>query len=111
MGGAAAFGSASTGTAISSLSGKAASNAILAWFGGGSKAVGGLGMAGGNMVLPGIGVLVAAVTVPALNYAFKKMDEAEHRMTVEGKVIIVKDRVANGNQPEWHRRSAAANST
>lgn len=45
---------ASTGTAISSLSGVAATNATLAWFGGGSIASGGLGMAGGTMVLGGI---------------------------------------------------------
>ncbi|WP_204141295.1 hypothetical protein [Halomicronema sp. CCY15110] len=47
-------GVASTGTAISSLSGAAATNAILAWFGGGSLAVSGGGMALGSMVLGGI---------------------------------------------------------
>ncbi|MFE8145746.1 hypothetical protein RBA69_00575 [Brenneria goodwinii] len=51
---------ASTGTAISSLSGVAATNATLAWLGGGSLAAGGYGMAGGMMVLGGI------VTGPAL---------------------------------------------
>ncbi|ATA18935.1 hypothetical protein EDC48_10234 [Gibbsiella quercinecans] len=45
---------ASTGTAISSLSGVAATNATLAWLGGGSLATGGFGMAGGMMVLGGI---------------------------------------------------------
>jgi len=45
---------ASTGTAISSLGGAAAANATLAWFGGGSLASGGLGMAGGTVVLGGI---------------------------------------------------------
>ena len=52
--------SASTGTAISALSGAAAKSATLAWLGGGSLATGGLGMAGGTMVLGGI------VTGPAL---------------------------------------------
>ena len=47
-------GTASTGTAISGLSGVAATNATLAWFGGGSLAVGGLGIAGGTAVLGGI---------------------------------------------------------
>ena len=42
---------ASTGTAISALSGAAATNATLAFFGGGSLAAGGLGMAGGTAVL------------------------------------------------------------
>ena len=45
---------ASTGTAISALSGAAATNATLAFFGGGSLATGGLGMAGGAAVLGGL---------------------------------------------------------
>lgn len=45
---------ASTGTAISALSGVAATNATLAFFGGGSLAAGGLGMAGGTAVLGGL---------------------------------------------------------
>lgn len=44
-------GTASTGTAISSLSGAAATSAALAWLGGGSLASGGFGMAGGALVL------------------------------------------------------------
>lgn len=53
------IGVASTGTAISSLSGAAASNATLAWFGGGSLASGGFGMAGGMAVLGGITIIPA----------------------------------------------------
>jgi hypothetical protein len=45
------FGSASTGAAISSLSGAAATNAALAWLGGGAAAAGGGGMAAGNSLL------------------------------------------------------------
>ncbi|MBD5156579.1 MAG: hypothetical protein HDT13_02950 [Butyrivibrio sp.] len=52
--GAMMFASASTGTAISTLSGAAATNATLAWFGGGSLAAGGMGMAGGTAVLGGL---------------------------------------------------------
>lgn len=48
------IGAASTGTAISTLTGAAATNATLAWFAGGSLATGGAGMAGGGMVLGGI---------------------------------------------------------
>ncbi|MDY4161106.1 MAG: hypothetical protein SOX94_06325 [Prevotella sp.] len=48
------FAAASTGTAISSLSGAAATNATLAWLGGGSLAAGGGGMAAGAAVLSGI---------------------------------------------------------
>lgn len=47
-------GSASTGTAIAGLTGVAATNATLAWFGGGALAAGGAGMAGGAMVLGGL---------------------------------------------------------
>ena len=46
--------SAGTGTAISTLSGAAATNATLAWLGGGTLAAGGAGVAGGLMVLGGL---------------------------------------------------------
>ena len=49
-----AFAAASTGTAIAGLSGAAATNATLAFFGGGAIAAGGLGMAGGMVVLGGV---------------------------------------------------------
>lgn len=55
--GVSALASASTGTAIASLSGAAATNATLAWLGGGSLAVGGGGMAAGSAVL---GLVAAA---------------------------------------------------
>ena len=58
---------ASTGTAISSLSGAAASNAVLAWLGGGSVATGGGGMAAGAAVLASI--TAVATTVFALGAA------------------------------------------
>lgn len=45
------FGTASTGTAISALSGAAATNAALAWLGGGALAAGGGGMASGSALL------------------------------------------------------------
>jgi transcriptional regulator with XRE-family HTH domain len=56
----ASFGTASTGAAISGLSGIAATNATLAALGGGTLAAGGAGVAGGTMVLAGI------VAAPAL---------------------------------------------
>lgn len=54
------FGTASTGAAISGLSGAAATNAALALLGGGTLAAGGAGVAGGTMLLTGI------VAAPAL---------------------------------------------
>ncbi|OSM43644.1 hypothetical protein BCY76_007175 [Nesterenkonia sp. PF2B19] len=60
------FGTASTGTAISTLSGAAASNAALAWLGGGAVAAGGGGTAAGSALLAlagPIGWTVAGATV------------------------------------------------
>lgn len=51
MGVATTFGVASTGTAISSLSGAAATNAALAWLGGGALAAGGGGIPAGTALL------------------------------------------------------------
>lgn len=45
------FGTASTGTAISALTGAAAQNAALAWIGGGALSAGGGGMAAGHALL------------------------------------------------------------
>lgn len=77
-GAAQALACASTGTAIASLSGAAATNATLAFFGGGSLAAGGLGMAGGTMVLGG---LVAGPALMVMGFvmgaaAKKNLDKA-----------------------------------
>jgi len=57
--------SASTGTAISALSGAAATNATLAWLGGGTLAAGGGGVAAGTVVLGG---LVAAPAILGVGF-------------------------------------------
>lgn len=57
--GVSAFASAGTGTAISSLSGIAAQNAMLAWLGGGTLAAGGGGVAAGAAVLGAVTILPA----------------------------------------------------
>jgi len=76
---------ASTGTAISTLSGAAATNATLAWLGGGSLAAGGGGMAMGTMVLGGLvagpalaifGHIVGKKGEEALNNARSNMEQA-----------------------------------
>lgn len=73
------FAAASTGTAISSLAGAAATNATLAWLGGGSLAAGGFGMAGGAVVLGSIvaapAILVAGVFMESK--ASEALTEAE----------------------------------
>lgn len=78
-GGAMMFGTASTGTAIATLSGAAKTNATLAWFGGGAKAVGGLGMTAGKLVLAGIVVapIIAVATVIAGAKGKEKLAEAK----------------------------------
>jgi len=69
------FGTASTGTAISALSGAAASNAALAWLGGGALAAGGGGMAAGNALLAlagPIGWTIAGATLLSSIVLFAK---------------------------------------
>lgn len=61
---AATFGTASTGTAISALSGIAATNATWAFLGGGALAAGGAGIAGGMAVVAS--VVAAPVALVAL---------------------------------------------
>lgn len=71
-GGVMALGAASTGTAISSLAGVAATNATLAAIGGGSLATGGLGMAGGTAIL---GAAVAAPVLAIAGWAYNSHGE------------------------------------
>lgn len=71
-GGVMALGAASTGTAISSLAGAAATNATLAAIGGGSLATGGLGMAGGTVIL---GAAVAAPIIAIAGWAYNSHGE------------------------------------
>ncbi len=76
QGAVATFGAASTGVPIAGLSGAAASNATLAWLGGGSLASGGMGVAGGTAVLGGI-VAAPALLLAGLAYA----NQAEKQLT------------------------------
>src|SRR5690606_13943350 len=75
-GGAGALAAASTGTPIAALSGVAATNATLAWFGGGALSAGGLGMAGGTAVLGAI-VAVPVLAVGGMMLA-SKAEAAKH---------------------------------
>lgn len=85
--------SASTGTAIASLSGAAATNATLAWLGGGALSAGGLGMAGGTAVLGGF-IAGPAIAITGLVMA-SKAEEAltkarEYEADVDKKVEEIK---------------------
>jgi len=78
----ASFAAASTGTAISALSGAAATNAVLAWLGGGAIAAGGGGMAAGAAVMTAltatatVGLAVIAVGTLASAFYARKYTEA-----------------------------------
>ncbi len=96
-GGATLLASASTGTAIAALSGIAAQNATLAWFGGGSLAAGGAGIAGGTLVLGGL-VAGPALLVTGLmlsGKARKAYAEAQANLD-KAKVEAKKMQVASG---------------
>lgn len=80
-----ALGTASTGTAIASLSGVAATNATLAALGGGALAAGGGGMALGTAVLGGatlgVGLLVGGIIFNITGSKLSdKADEAWYQM-------------------------------
>lgn len=104
--GVSSFASASTGTAISSLSGAAAQNATLAWLGGGSLAAGGGGVAAGGAVLglvtvvPALliggctlGVTGARSKTKARDYAAKVEVEVARIDVVEALVVSTERRV------------------
>lgn len=83
MGIATTFGVASTGTAISALSGAAATNAALAWLGGGALAAGGGGMAAGNafLALAGpVGWAIAGVALLGSGLLFWKAKSDKERL-------------------------------
>lgn len=80
-----AFGTASTGAAISSLSGAAAMNAALAWLGGGALTAGGGGMAAGNALLALAGpigwtIAGASILTSVVLFTRKKMKTTKEKV-------------------------------
>lgn len=107
-GGIMALGTASTGTAIAGLSGVAATNATLAWLGGGAIAAGGGGMALGTAVLGGIiagpalliaGGIFGAKAKEKLDNAYSNMAEVRR---IVAEIDVAKEQLtsinANANQ-------------
>lgn len=93
MGIATTFGVASTGTVISTLSGAAATNAALAWLGGGALAAGGGGMAAGNafLALAGpVGWTIAGLSLVASGLMFFKTKSDKER--IENVYTLISDR-------------------
>lgn len=90
------FGTASTGTAISTLSGAAASNAALAWIGGGALAAGGGGTAAGSALLAlagPVGWTVAGASLLASVVLLSKK-KLETRAAKQEALTAVKQNVA-----------------
>ena len=90
------FGTASTGTAISTLSGAAASNAALAWLGGGALAAGGGGTAAGSALLAlagPVGWTVAGASLLASVVLLSKK-KLETRAAKQEALTAVKQNVA-----------------
>jgi hypothetical protein len=83
------LGTASTGTAIGTLSGAAATNATLAWLGGGALAAGGGGVAAGTAVLGGLVAIPALVVAGVFSHlkANKQIKEIEEKM-----LSVIKDK-------------------
>jgi len=115
------IGVASTGTAIGGLSGAAATNALLAWFGGGSLATGGLGILGGTIVLGGVVVLTPLFTVigytlasdgeKALTQAFEYARKVEEEVSIMDLMQIILTSIERkvyelGNLIVWLKENA-----
>ncbi|GHT47076.1 hypothetical protein FACS189454_09130 [Planctomycetales bacterium] len=99
-----AYGTASTGTAISSLHGAVALGAAKAWLGGGALAAGGSGVAGGTAVLAsiatGVGIVAVVGIVSYSTYKYFKNATDSHRY-LQGIIAVTQKRVQDGEQPEW----------
>lgn len=96
-GGVMALGTASTGTAITALSGVAATNATLAALGGGSLAAGGGGMALGSTILAGA-VAGPVIAVGGLLANAKGNDSLEKARQVENEVEGALTQINKGNK-------------
>lgn len=86
----ASLGSASTGAAISGLAGAAATNATLAWFGGGAIAAGGAGMSGGSVVLGLLAIVPVVALASWFAYRQAKKYEAERERVTESRQKLEK---------------------
>ena len=112
------FGTASTGTAISALSGAAATKAALAWLGGGALSSGGGGMAAGSAFLAmagpigwGIGgatlltsIVLFATKKNRLNWKKTKVMRAVIKNTGKVKNITVKLQCLSKETQELHNK-------
>lgn len=91
--------SAGTGTAISTLSGAAATNATLAWLGGGTLASGGLGVAGGTMILglmaagPAFLIFGSILSANAKKNLCDAMSNLEEAKKIEAEFSVISEKL------------------
>ena len=108
------LGTASTGTAIGGLSGAAATSATAAWFGGGSVAAGGLGMAAAPFALTGIG-LVVGLTAIGVATLFARHRNTNNEKTMDEANATMKEAErrmdTNASKPMALQQSATQTST
>ena len=83
------FGTAATGTAISSLSGIAATNAALAWLGGGALAAGGGGMAAGSAILALAGPIGLTIGGAAAGFAALTASKKNREIAFEANKLVL----------------------
>jgi hypothetical protein len=99
------YGTASTGTAIATLSGAAAKSAALAWLGGGAASAGGGGVALGSVVLTG-GAAIAAIAVSAVvMYGFSLWDAQQTANDIMILQAFLDDKESN-KETYWHNQDA-----
>ena len=99
----AGYATASSGAAISSLSGVAATNASLAWLGGGAASAGGFGMAGGAIVLTAGGAVIAIAAGWAFVAMYQTWDASKELASLKGRIEYMDsnwDRVLSAS-PTW----------
>lgn len=101
MAAAAAWGTASTGTAISTLSGAAAYNASLAMYGGGAVAAGGGGMTVGAAVVGGVVTIVAVGVTIAVMSGFEAYDAAQENKRIGDTIEVLRTHTGDFPGNPW----------
>ena len=101
------FGTASTGTAISSLSGAAATKAALAWLGGGVLNAGGGGVAAGQALLAlagpiGWGIAAAGTGISLISLSVKNQKIADEAVNEAKRIAKLRASVVNTNEKISH---------
>jgi hypothetical protein len=108
MAAAAAWGTASTGTAISTLSGAAAQSATLAWWGGGAAAATGTGtaMTWGAVIVGGVAVVAALAVTAGAMWGFHHYDTVQEWARLGRDVDFIRNLPDNHPGNPWTASAA-----